>query len=157
MNITYRKAFISDAEVLANTRLKLLEEDSGDMTDNERIWLYQNNKNYILDGISKGSYFAFLAFDGETFVGTCSVCLYSVLPGRKLPNGKNAYLQNMFVTPQYRRRGIGRSLVYLCINEALKLNHDRITLHATQNGQQLFLNCGFKTPDKEKLLQMVYE
>lgn len=157
MNITYRKAIASDVELLVNTRINLLEEDSGAMTDNVRQLLYQSNKNYMEDGIANGSFFAFLAFDGDVFVGSCSVCLYSVLPGRKLPNGKNAYIQNMFVTPLYRRNGIGKTLASMCVNEAIKQQHNRITLHATQKGQLLFEHCGFKITDNEKLIMMVHE
>lgn len=157
MNITYRKAIASDVELLVNTRLNLLEEDSGVMTDNERQLLYQSNRNYMEAGISHGSFFAFLAFDGDVFVGTCSACLYSVLPGRKLPKGKNAYIQNMFVSPQYRRNGIGSTLASMCVNEAIKLHYNRITLHATQKGKLLFAHCGFKTSDDKKLVLMIHE
>ncbi len=157
MNITYRKANASDVELLVKTRLDLLEEDSGVMTDQERELLYQSNKNHMETGLSNGSYFAFLAFDGNTFVGTCSVCLYSVLPGRKLPTGGNAYIQNMYVLPSYRRNGIGKALTSKCINEAQRLHHSRITLHATQKGQLLFAHCGFKVADSNKLILMVHE
>lgn len=156
MNITYRKADASDVEQLVITRLNLLEEDSGAMTDQERQLLYQSNKNYMEAGISNGSFFAYLAFDSAVLVGSCSACLYSVLPGRKLPNGKNAYIQNMFVTPLYRRNGIGKILVSMCVNEAIELGHSRITLHATQKGKLLFSQCGFKMVEDEKLIQMVY-
>lgn len=157
MIITYRKAIASDVELLVNTRLNLLEEDSGEMADNERQLLYQSNKEYMEAGIANGSFFAFLAFDGDAFAGSCSACLYSVLPGRKLPGGKNAYIQNMFVVPRYRRNGIGKTLVSMCVNEALKLGYNRITLHATQKGKLLFANCGFKTDDDKKLVLMVHE
>lgn len=157
MNITYRKATVLDVELLVNSRLNLLEEDSGSMTDSERQLLYQSNKDYMVAGISNGSFVAFLAFDNDIFVGTCAVCLYSVLPGRKLPNGKNAYIQNMFVAPMYRRNGIGKALTSLCVNEAKNLHHNRITLHATQKGQKLFEICGFKAADNEKLVQMIHE
>lgn len=155
MNITYRKATFKDVELLVNTRLRLLEEDSGAMTDQERQLLYQSNKDYMVTGIANANFFAFLAFDEELFVGACSVCLYSVLPGRKLPNGRNAYIQNMFVAPQYRRKGIGKDLVSLCVNEANILLYNRITLHATQQGQLLFNHCGFVTADNEKLVLMI--
>ncbi len=157
MNIIYRKATEADVELLVNTRLTLLEEDSGEMTDHERLSLYQGNKNCMEAGLSNGSFFAFLAFDGDTFVGACSTCLYSVLPGRKLPNGKNAYIQNMLVTPAYRRNGIGRALVSMCINEAITMDYTRITLHATQKGKLLFEHCGFRMADNQKLVMMVYE
>lgn len=157
MNITYRKACASDVELLVNTRLNLLEEDSGEMTDQERQLLYLSNKSYMETGISNGSFYAFLAFDGDAPVGSCSVCLYSVLPGRKLPNGRNAYIQNMFVTPLYRRNGVGKILTSMCIKEAMERSYSRISLHATQKGKLLFQQCGFKMEDNEKLVLMVHE
>ncbi len=156
-NITYRKANTSDVELLVNTRLKLLEEDSGFMTDSERQSLYQSNKASMEAGMANGTFFSFLAFDNDVFVGTCSTCLYSVLPGRKLPDGKNAYIQNMFVVPPYRRNGIGKFLTSLCVNEAINLHYSRITLHATQKGKLLFDHCGFNTIDDKKLILMVHE
>ena len=156
MDITYRKAGLPDVELLVAARLSLLEEDSGAMTDNERQALYQGNKDHMQGGMANGSFFAFMAFEGDVLVGTCSACLYAVLPGRKLPNGKNAYIQNVFVDPRYRRNGIGKKLVSMCVDEAMSMNYNRITLHATGKGQLLFADCGFKPADNEKLVLMVY-
>ena len=156
MHVSYRKAKSSDVELLVNTRLKLLEEDSGSMSDSERQGLYQSNKKVMDVAMENGSFFAFLAFDGDTFVGSCCACLYSVLPGRKLPDGRNAYIQNMFVEVPYRRNGIGKRLARLCVKEALDRHYHRITLHATQKGKLLFDECGFQTTDTKQLIPMLY-
>ena len=156
MSITYRRAVLSDVELLVTARLNLLEEDSGAMEEYERQMLYQSNKEHMQSGMANGNFFAFLAFDCDVLAGTCSTCLYAVLPGRKLPNGRNAYIQNMYVDPRYRRKGIGKKLVSLCVDEAVSMNYNRITLHATGQGQMLFADCGFKTADNEKLVLMVH-
>jgi len=58
---------------------------------------------------------------------------------------------------QNRRNGIGKALVAMCVEEAIKRQYSRITLHATPKGQRLFANCGFKEADNATLLSMIYE
>lgn len=153
--IQFRLAEESDLELIVKARLMLLEEDSGAMTETESASLYEKNKSFILAAINSKTYFAYLAFAGEEFAGTCSACLYSVLPGRKLPSCGNAYLQNMFVFPQYRRRGLGKKLVSLVIAHARDMGYERITLHATKKGRLLFEKCGF-VEEQASLSHMIY-
>ena len=155
MSIVYRKAKPRDIELLAQTRLKLLEEGSGVLSKKENSELYQNIKEYITKAMKNGTFFAYLAFDGGSLAGTCAVNLYCVLPGKKLPNGKNAYLQNMYVMPSYRRKGIAEKLVNLSVDEAKAKGHNRIELHATEAGKCLFGKCGFAS-EKSMLSNMVY-
>ena len=158
MSIIYRKAEFQDIELLTETRINLLREDSGPMTENEKDLLYKSNKEHMENGMANNTFFAFLAFDEseDIFVGTCSVCLYAVLPGRKLPNGKHAYIQNTYVKPAYRGKGIAKKLVSSAIDEALSKGYKSISLHATEMGQKLFKSCGFKKPGEIGLTEMEY-
>lgn len=153
--MTYRSATTDDIETLVSTRVKLIDEDSG-LDDVEKKNIYDCNKEYMQNAMPAGQYFAFLAYDSDVFVGTCSACLYSVLPGKKLPKGKNAYIQNVYVSPLYRRRGVGKVLVKMTVNEALARGHARITLSATQMGAALFKECGFQFTEDTGLTEMVY-
>ena len=147
MNILYREATQNDIELIATIRVSLINEDSG-LTDGEKSTLYRNNFIYLQNAMKSGLYFAFLAYYGEKCVGTSSACLYSVLPGKKLPKGKQAYIQNVYVFPEYRRKGVGMELIRLTVCKAIKMGHSRITLSATEKGSALFKKCGFvKVPD----------
>lgn len=156
MNIIYRRATPVDVDLLTNTRLNLLREDSGPMTESESNMLYQSNKEHMVVGMDNSSFFSYLAFDDDIFIGTCSVCLYSVLPGRKLPNGKHAYIQNTYVVPAYRGKGIAKRLVSMAVNEALSMGYKNISLHATEMGRLLFNQCGFKETGNINLTLMEY-
>ena len=155
MNITYRKATLNDIELLANTRVKLIDEDSG-LNENEKKNLYESNKAYMQDAMKKEIFISFLAFDDDVFVGTGSACLYAVLPGKKLPKGKNAYIQNVYVLPPYRRNGIGKNIITMLIDEVKQRGYTRITLHATKIGSIVFNNCGFQSAENIGLTEMVY-
>ncbi len=154
MSIVYRKAKQKDISLLTKVRIKLIEEDSGKLSVQESADLIQSIKEYVNKAMKAGTFFAYMAFDKGALAGTCCINLYSVLPGKKLPNGKNAYLQNMYVEPSYRRMGIGKKLVELAVDEARKKGHSRIELHSTKIGKCLFERCGF-TNDIRTLSYMV--
>ena len=155
MNIKYRAANLNDLELIVNTRVALIDEDSG-LNEIEQKNLYESNKAYIQDSIKQGTFISFLAFDDDIFVGTASACLYAVLPGKKLPKGKNAYIQNVYVLPAYRRHGIGKNLVSMVIGKAKEKGYTRINLHATKMGMELFNDCGFQNTENLGLTEMVY-
>ena len=155
MNIIYRKATLNDVELLANTRVTLIDEDSG-LNKNEKRDLFESNKTYMQDAMKQETFISFLVFDGDVFVGTGSACLYAVLPGKKLPKGKNAYIQNVYIVPSYRRNGIGKNIISMLIDEVKQRGYTRITLHASKMGEALFNNCGFQSAENLGLTQMIY-
>jgi predicted GNAT family acetyltransferase len=55
----------------------------------------------------------------------------------------NAHIQNVYVKPTFRRRGIGQAMIEALINELQKMNINRLSLHATDKGKLLFQKCGF--------------
>jgi GNAT superfamily N-acetyltransferase len=156
MKIEYRFATLSDMELLLQTRIALIEEDSGPFSEQDKEVFAENCRKVMEKGLKSGAFFAVLAFCDNTFAGTASVSLYHVLPGRKLPQGGNAYIQNVYVVPGYRRSGIGKNLIEMAVNEARRLGYYRITLHATSKGKLLFERCGFKQ-EEVSLQYMVYD
>lgn len=156
MQIKIRKASLLDAQLIARERVELLNEGSGPLSDEEKDALFISNRAYISRGLANSTLITFLAFDGEKFVGTCSATLYSVMPGKKLPDGKEAYVQNMYIVPDYRRKGLGRALLSAVVEDAAKLGHTRISLYATEMGKALFSSFGF-TEENVALTRMVYD
>ena len=62
--------------------------------------------------------------------------------------GARAYLLNVFVEPEYRRRGLARSLLELCVAEARRRNIRAVSLHASREGAPLYEQLGFKTSNE---------
>jgi GNAT superfamily N-acetyltransferase len=156
MQIKIRKATLMDAQLIAKARVELLNEASGPLSDEEKNELFLSNRAYISKGLANLTLITFLAFDAENFVGTCSATLYSLLPGKKLPDGRQAYVQNMYIVPEYRRKGLGRKLLSAVVEEAAKLGHTRVSLHATDMGKELFKSFGFAN-ESVALAHMVYD
>ena len=145
MSMTYRKATISDIELLAQTRAIFISEVKG-ITDDDRQRLYSACKEYFDESMRNDSFVSFLAFDGETLVGTSGICFYRVPPSihdGKLNDGMRAYIQNMFTCPTYREQGIASHLFEMTIQEAKRRNCHTLTLNATAMGRPIYTKFGF--------------
>lgn len=89
----------------------------------------------------------YLAVDDGTVVGGCAVAVQKVLPSNKNPAGTQAYLHNMFVEPEYRRRGIATALLEHIVDVCRRRGIKRFVLHATDMGRPIYERMGFEISD----------
>jgi GNAT superfamily N-acetyltransferase len=88
----------------------------------------------------------FLVEENETIIGGCGLSTFRIPPMVHQKTGIYAYLSNMYVEPEYRGKGIGRSLlrkvIETCKNDGIGL----ILLHASNFGHYLYESMGFESP-----------
>ena len=114
--------------------------------------LLKANRKYYESHIPDGSHLAFVAeMDGEE-AGCGSICLTEELPSPDNPNGKCAYLMNIYVREAFREKGVGHAIVTRLMEEAGKHECDKIYLETTSIGRGLYESLGFHDlPDMMKL------
>lgn len=139
----FKKASISDIDMLVSARIEVLRaanqlEHSVDLSH-----LAKSSKEYYQEALSNGNHTAFLVYDADKVVATGAISYYRVMPTYHNPSGKKAYIMNMYVAPEYRRRGIASNLLDLLIADSRERGIDFITLEATQMGRKLYENYGF--------------
>ena len=105
--ISYRMLLESDAEAFAQIRLSQLREEGAQETEGVGDAIAEYCREHVPDG----SFVAHLALDGEKIIGTCGVSVAHKPPYFQNPGGKIALLSSMYVLPEYRRRGIARTLL----------------------------------------------
>jgi GNAT superfamily N-acetyltransferase len=147
-NITYRKAEVKDANVLAEYRVKFLNEifniDVHSETEQLRIELV----DYFRQSLTNNSLIAWLAKYENKIISTSSLVIwqaplsYSGL-GKK---GKRGYILNMFTLKEFRKNGIASVLLEKLLWEAKSLNLEFVHLHATDDGLGVYKKIGFKEP-----------
>ena len=143
MNIEFRKASRDALEMLVATRLEVLRaanqlDERADMSEVERA-----SRAYYEVALRNDSHWGLLAFDGDTFVGAGGVSFYQVMPTYHNPTGRRAYIMNMYVRPEYRRRGIAMQILKQLVDEARRRGVPQITLEATDMGRPLYDKFGF--------------
>lgn len=151
--VTYRKATPADAELLARTRVIFLSETNGQpVSQTEMEELLSQNLRYFTEGLGDESFAAHLAFDGDALVATSGLSFFRLPPNRTCPDGKVAYISNMYTAPSHRGQGIATKLFELTVSEAASRGHTKLLLNATSMGRPIYEKFGFHDAEND----MVY-
>lgn len=151
--IKYRKATVQDVSLLVERRIDLLRSANGFDSEKDMSSLEEPLRAYYENALASGEHLAYLAFDGDAFVGTVGTCLYQVLPTWHNPTGRKAYLINLYVVPERRRQGIGGQLVDQIVKAVLAAGIEFITMEATEMGYSLYVKHGFVPMTSEMQLK----
>lgn len=138
----YRKAELFDVDVLSQTRVDMLCEETA-YSEQFQTLLFNNTKQYIADGIKSNSVVLWVAEQDEKTIAMGCVNFFTIPPNDWCPNGKTAYIGNMFTIPTFRKQGIASHILSLLINEAKTRGCQRIVLNTTDMGRPLYEKYGF--------------
>lgn len=147
IELSYRLATIDDLELLTQTRVEFFADIHKDLTDEQKVEIYNYNKAYFEETLSDDTFAAYLAFDGEQLVATSGVNFYRTPPNPGNKTGRTAYISNMFTKPAYRGKGIATHLFDMTVAEARKRGCGKIVLHATDAGRPIYEKYGFFVPN----------
>lgn len=104
-------------------------------------------EKYLKDDWTK-DYRYFLVEENDEVIGGCGISPFRVPPQVSQKNGVYAYLSNMFVEHDHRRKGVGKALlrhvVAVCRDEGIGL----LFLHASDDGLPLYESEGFKSSER---------
>ncbi len=79
------------------------------------------------------------------------------MPTYHNPNGKKAYIMNMYTKPQYRRKGIAYKTLDKLVKDTKSKGITAISLEATDMGRPLYEKYGFiKMNDEMELPEWRY-
>jgi GNAT superfamily N-acetyltransferase len=102
--------------------------------------------------IRGGRYLGWITSDGERPVASAGMFLLDWPPHPFDPEGTvRGYLLNVFVEPAYRKRGLARELVQMCLAEARRRGIRMVTLHASDEGRPLYETLGFAVTNEMRL------
>ena len=139
----FYKATLEDLDLLVRTRIQVLLAANRLLEDTDMSAVEQASRDYYTAALADGSHAAWLVFDGDTWIGAGGVSFYRVMPTYHNPSGRKAYLMNIYTHPDYRRRGLGRRMAELLVEEARKRGVTAISLDATAMGMPLYESMGF--------------
>ena len=142
--VTYRKANAGDAFELARIRTLFLAGLNNISCEDEMRRTETANKAYFDATLADESFVAWLAVDDGKIVATSGLSFYAVPPSFKVPDGRVAYIMNMYTFPDYRSQGLGMELLKRTVKEAEGRGYKKVTLYATNKGKPIYERFGFK-------------
>lgn len=152
MEITYKKAEISQLAELVRLRIKVLRAANELSCDVDMSIIKQHSISYFEQAFESDSLTVYFAYDENRIVGCGGASYYDIMPTFDFPNGKCAYIMNMYTKPEYRKRGVASKILDLLIKDSYERGIHKITLEATDMGRSIYDNYGFKQMTREMIL-----
>ena len=140
MIITFRKLNENDLDVFIKMRINQLCEEGA----KEDIDLEPALRDYYLRHLSDGTFVSWLALDNDRIIGTSGMSIVEKPPYFGCPSGKIGLLSSMFTDPNYRRKGIAKTLLSKVIDEAKTQGCGTVQITASDMGVLLYSDYGFE-------------
>lgn len=143
MGVVIRKATLEDIELLMEWRMKVLHEVFSIPQNQSTDELEKENCCYYQKALQTGEHIACFACLEDTIIGCGGICLYREMPSPDNPTGKCAYLMNIFTQPQFRKQGVGKSIIEWLTAQAIQRGISKIYLETSEAGKYLYQKMGF--------------
>jgi ribosomal protein S18 acetylase RimI-like enzyme len=145
-----REAAFADIRLLAHHRAAMFR-DMGKLPPHQQPLLERETASYLTDALPRGEYLAWLAETASTpptIIGGAGVQLRPLLPRPRrdadhLELGPEAIVLNVYVEPNWRRRGVAEALMRTLLNALEARGVSRVVLHASNEGRRLYERLGF--------------
>lgn len=139
-----RSATAQDAELITRHR-KAMFADMRDAAEPILNKMAHNFEPWVRRMLSDGKYAGWITTDGERTIASAGLLILDWAPHILDPAGEQrGYILNVFVEPEYRRRGLAQMLTKECMAEARRRCIRVVALHASQKGKLVYEKIGFK-------------
>jgi GNAT superfamily N-acetyltransferase len=142
--IEIRKAAESEFAVMAEFRLAMFRDmaaAAGESSDAVEA-LRGPNEAWIARHFGRDFDEWLAQAEGEV-VASAGVIWFEHPPGPTNPGGTEAYILNVYTRPDWRKRGLARTLVDRIVAEARSRGIRRVWLRASPEGRPLYVDMGF--------------
>lgn len=138
--IKTRPVSSSDLELICHHREEMFRESTeGGQTEDILATMTKHFRSWLAPRLQDGSYFGFIAQDGEAPVAGIGLMTLPWPPHPSHPTeDQRGYVLNVYVSPSHRRQKIGDLLMNLAEEEFRRRGITFAILHATTMGRSLY-------------------
>jgi ribosomal protein S18 acetylase RimI-like enzyme len=153
-----RLATAADIAHLAHHRAAMFR-DMGTLAREQEEPLRQATAEYLRGALPRGEYLAWIAeteAPSPAIIGGAGVQLRRILPrprpdAGELELGPEAIVLNVYVEPEWRRRGVAAALMRALLDGLAARDIRRVVLHASDEGRLLYERLGFVATNEMRL------
>ncbi len=139
---------IKDIDLLLKLRMEVLftvfEDESKNLTEADWEEIRNQNRRYYESQLERNGHKACVAYLDGALAGCGGICLYDEMPSPDNRSGKCAYLMNIYVRDEYRRRGLARNICNYLIENAKEYGAEKIYLESSDMAVPFYESIGFK-------------
>ena len=149
--IATRPANVTDIPTILRQR-RMMWWDMGRRDEVMLAMMDRAAREYFPTAVADGSYRGFLAMDGTGAIIGGGGIVISPWPGvLGQPEPRRAMILNVYVEREHRRHGIARALMQTMISWCRENDFAKVGLHASDEGQPLYQQLGFKPTNEMEL------
>lgn len=145
--ITFHRATENEIPLLIDYRIEFLKLIFGEPSAEEISELRKTLLVYFKQELGH-KYLCYMAKSGAAMAGVGGMIIREQPGNFKNPLGKMGYFVNMYTVPAYRKRGVCSGLLQAITKEAVSSGINIFELHATKEGEQVYIKDGFKLHDE---------
>lgn len=140
-----RLAGPADVDAFVLQRVAIFAETQGLEPGPRREAFERSTRAAYQDLVPRAAALVWLAEDATgAAIGSCALHRLDRFPSLSNPVAFEGYVSHVWVTPAWRRRGVGSALVKALAAEARARGFTRVRLHATEEGRALYATLGFR-------------
>ena len=118
----------------------------------------RNFEPWVERMIAEGKYSGWITEDEGRPVASAGILVLDWPPHPLDPTGvERGYLLNVFVEPEYRRRGLAHALVDLCLAEAHHRGLRVVALHSSDTARPIYESLGFRSTSEMLYVEPLHE
>jgi ribosomal protein S18 acetylase RimI-like enzyme len=145
-----RSATLADLDVILHHRREMFREMGGDY-ERQLDKFDQASQQYFQSALRDGFYVGLLGEIGGKVIAGGGVAI-APWPGSPLNlNPRRAWILNIYVDPEYRRRGLAREVTKSLVRWCRENGFQSVALHASEYGRSLYEKLGFHPTNEMRL------
>jgi GNAT superfamily N-acetyltransferase len=149
-----RRATVDDVPLITEQR-RLMYLEIGHPDNDILREMLEKFAVWILSGIATEQYLGWLAITNEARVaGGAGLLVHDWFIKPDNMTGKQGYIGNVDVIPEYRNHGIARRLMDSILDWCRENQLGTLTLHTSERARTLYESLGFETPGNCMELKM---
>lgn len=141
--MTFEKATIKDIDVLTNLRLAYLQEDLGNISNEDSTTIQTALPAYYTKHLNR-DLMVYVARNQEDIVSCAFLLIVEKPMSPSFITGKTGTVLNVYTKPKHRHNGYAKQLMTMMLEDAAKLGVSVIDLKATESGYPLYKSVGFE-------------
>jgi GNAT superfamily N-acetyltransferase len=150
-DFSIREATLADIPEILRQR-RAMYQDMGSRDEDLLNQMTESSATFLREAIPSGFLHAWLAENREGRSAGGGVVITT--PWLSRPHSllaRQAFILNVYVFPEFRRRGIARALMQTTIDWCRKEGFSYVSLHASADGRPLYESMGFEPTSEMRL------
>ncbi len=141
--MTFEKASLKDIEVLTDLRIAYLQDDLGNICDEDLKTLQNTLPTYYSKHLNK-DLMVYVARDQAEILSCAFLLIVEKPMSPSFITGKTGTVLNVYTKPKHRHKGYAKQLMAMLLEDARKLGVSVIDLKSTEEGYPLYKSVGFE-------------